>query len=204
MKATSTGSTGGRPMIMSTHGVVTSGHYLATQIGIDTLHRGGNAMDAAAAVGFALAVLKPHQNGIGGEVPMLLWTAADGQVRAVSGHGVAPRQATIERFRDEGLDVIPGDGLLPALVPPAVASWILLLSEFGTMRLSEVLSPAVELADGGLPMYDALHGSIAGCAERFRSEWPSSAEAFTPDGRPPEIGAIWRQPDWAATFGPAF
>jgi len=187
-------------MIMSTHGVVTSGHYLATHIGIDVLRRGGNAMDAAAAVGFALSVLMPHQNGIGGEVPMLIRRAADGKVHAISGHGIAPRAATIARFRREGLDVIPGDGFLPAVVPPAVASWILALGEFGTMRLSEVLAPAVELAGRGFPMYDALHGSIAGSAERFRQEWPSSAEVFTPGGEVPAIGAIWRQPDWAATF----
>lgn len=187
-------------MVMGTRGVVTSGHYLATGIGLDILKRGGNAMDAAAAVGFALTVLKPHQNGIGGEVPILVWAANEGKVWAISGHGVAPRAATIDYYRRLGLEVIPGDGFLPALVPPAPATWILLLERFGTMRLADVLAPAIQLAAEGFPMYDSLHGSIAASADRFRKEWPSSAQKFLPDGEPPPIGTVWRQPDWAETF----
>jgi len=197
---TTTGNKGGRPMIMSAKGVVTSGHYLATGIGVDVLRRGGNAMDAAAAVGFALTVLKPHQNGIGGEVPMLVYNAADGKVRALSGNGVAPRAATLERFKAFGIDIIPGDGFLPAVVPPAVASWILLLRRFGTMRLADVLAPAIELARSGVPVYGHLHDAIAGSAPRFLEDWPSSAEVFLREGRPPEVGTLWTNPDWAATF----
>lgn len=200
MKKATTGGSGGRPMVMGTRGVVASGHYLATGIGLDILKRGGNAMDAAAAVGFALAVLKPHQNGIGGEVPILVWAANEGKVWAISGHGVAPQAATIDYYRRLGLEVIPGDGFLPALVPPAPATWILLLERFGTMRLADVLAPAIQLAADGFPMYDSLHGSIAASADRFRKEWPSSAQKFLPDGEPPPIGTIWRQPDWAETF----
>lgn len=200
MKKTTTGSSGGRPTIMATRGVVSSGHYLASEIGVEILRRGGNAADAAAAVGFALTVLKPHQNGIGGEVPILVHSADEHKVWAISGHGVAPAEATIERFRGYGLDVIPGDGFLPAIVPPAVASWICLLERFGTMRLAEVLTPAVELAEGGFVMYDALHGSIANNVERFSSEWPTSAEVFLPDGGPPPAGHIWRNADWGRTF----
>jgi len=185
---------------MATRGVVSSGHYLASEIGVSILRRGGNAMDAAAAVGFALAVLEPHLNGIAGEVPMLVYTASDRKVHAVSGHGVAPRAATIDKYREYGLRIIPGDGFLPAVVPPAVASWILVLRRFGTMRLSDVLSPAIELAENGFPMYDALHATIAGRAARFREEWPSSAHVFMPRGQVPPVETVWRQPDWAATL----
>ncbi|KPK80226.1 MAG: hypothetical protein AMJ81_12335 [Phycisphaerae bacterium SM23_33] len=187
-------------MIMATRGVVSSGHYLATEVGVELLRCGGNAMDAAAGVGFALALLKPHQNGIAGEVPMLVYSAKGRRVWAISGHGVAPRAATIERFRNLGIQVIPGDGFLPAVVPPAVASWICLLDRFGTMRLAQVLSPAVELAERGFPMYDGLHASIAAHVHRFRAEWPSSAEVFLPGGQPPPVGSIWRNPDWARTL----
>ena len=198
---TTTGSIGGRPMVMSARGVVSSGHYLATEAGLGVLRDGGNAFDAAAAVGFALTVLQPHQNGIGGEAPMVVYSAARRKVWAVSGHGIAPRAATLERFRELGLRVIPGDGLLPALVPSAFGSWLLLLRTFGTMRLSRLLAPAVELARIGFPMYDALHGTISNLANRMRDEWPSSAEVFLVNGEPPKPPAIWRQPDWAATFG---
>ncbi|MBI3920082.1 MAG: gamma-glutamyltransferase family protein, partial [Armatimonadetes bacterium] len=197
---TTTGSSGGRPMIMSGRGVVASGHYLATEVGVDILRQGGNAMDAAVAVGFALTVLKPHQNGIGGEVPMLVYSYEDQKVWALSGHGIAPAAATLARFSEMGITLIPGDGFLPALVPSSVASWLLLLRRFGTMRLIEVLSPAVGLARDGFPMYDALAGSIAGSAERFRQEWPSSSEVFLPGGKPARAATLWKQPDWAATF----
>jgi gamma-glutamyltranspeptidase / glutathione hydrolase len=199
--STTTGMSGGRPMIMSARGVVSSGHYLATQIGLDVLRDGGNAFDAAAATGFALTVVQPHQNGIGGEVPMVVYSAAERKVRAVSGHGIAPRAATLELFRKLGLRIVPGDGLLSAVVPSAFGSWILLLRTYGTMRLSRLLGPAVELARVGVPMYDALRDDIVATAGRMREEWPSSAEVFLPGGRPPKCGTIWRQPNWAKTFG---
>jgi len=200
MAATSTGSSGGRPMIMGTHAVVSSGHYLATEAGLEILRRGGNAFDAAAAVGFALAVVKPQENGFGGEAPTLVYSARERKVHAVSGHGTAPAAATIQLFRELGIDMIPGDGFLAAVVPCVPATWILVLERFGTMRLADVLAPAIGLAGGGFPVYDGLRESISGAAERFRNEWPSSAEVFTPGGRVPECGAIWRNPALARTL----
>ena len=188
-------------MIMSRQGVVSSGHYLATEIGIDILRRGGNAMDAAAAVGFALTVAVPHQNGIGGEVPILVYSAVTRNVHAISGNGTAPEAATIARYRELGVQLIPGDGFLGALAPCAPATWILLLRRFGTITLAQVLAPAIDLADRGFPMYEALHGAVSQSAERFRQEWPSSAEVCLPGGEVPPVGTIWQQPDWAATFG---
>ena len=201
MKATSTGSVGGRPTVMSTNGVVSSGHYIATQIGIDTLRRGGNAFDAAAAVGFALSLLHPHQNGIGGEVPTLVYSATDGKVSAVSGHGIAPAAATIALMRDEyGLRLVPGDGLLPALVPCMPATWILILERFGKLRLADVLTPSIRLAEEGYPVFDALRNAITNLAERMKREWPASAEVFLHGGKVPANGALIRNPDWARTF----
>jgi len=113
---------------------------------------------------------------------------------------VAPRAATIEHFRGLGVEAIPPDGFLPAIVPPAVAGWIRLLERFGTIRLADALGPAVELAEAGFVMYDALRDSIAGCAERMRRDWPSSADVFLPGGQPPPAGRVWRNPGWAATL----
>ena len=127
MPTSGTGYRGGRPVVMSTRAVVCSGHYLATSIGLGILARGGNAFDAAAAVGFALNLTKPHQNGVGGEAPALIYLADEGKVHAVSGNGSAPAAATISLMRDEyGLEIIPGDGLLPAVVPAAVGTWLYL------------------------------------------------------------------------------
>jgi len=200
MAATSTGPKGGRPTIMGTRGVVSAGHYLAAEAGLSILRRGGNAMDAGAAAGLALTVLAPHQNGLAGEVPMVVYSAEEKSVWAISGHGIAPRAATCEKYRQLGLEIIPGNGLLPAIVPAVVGSWLLLLRRFGTRRLSEVLAPVIELAEGGFPMYDSLHGTLAALADQFRRDWPSSAEAYVPGGQPPPIGSPWRQPDLARTL----
>ncbi len=198
---TGTNMRGGRPTIACTHGVVASRHYLASEAGLHILRSGGNAADAAAATAFALTVLEPHQNGFGGEAPVLIHSAAEGRVCAVSGHGTAPAAATIERFRELGVDeVIPGDGFLGAVVPSAPATWIAVLERFGTMRLADVMAPALELAAGGFPVGQALNRAIAEHAKRFREEWPSSARVFLRDGEPPRPGAVWRQPELAATF----
>jgi len=198
---TSTNYRGGRPMIMCMRGVVAAEHYLAAEAGLHVLRSGGNAVDAAAAMSFALTVLEPHQNGFGGEVPVLIYSASEGKTYAVSGHGVAPAAATVARYRELGVeDAIPGDGFLGALVPPLPDTWITILRRFGTMTLEQVLTPALELAENGFPMSSSLRGAIAGAAGRFRREWPSSANVFMPDGEPPEVGSVWHQPELAATF----
>ncbi len=197
----STNTRGGRPTIMCTRGVVTSGHYLATEAGMHILRAGGNAFDAAVAVGFALTVLEPHQNGMGGEVPIVLYSASEGAVHTISGNGTAPAAATIERFRSLGVgDAIPGDGYLPALVPPAPDAWITMLERFGTMSLADVLRPALELAERGFPMHDSLQEQIAAHVGRFTTEWPTSAHKFLREGAAPAVGSVWRQPALAATF----
>ncbi|MCK4850675.1 MAG: gamma-glutamyltransferase family protein [Phycisphaerae bacterium] len=200
MKTATTGPRGGRPVIMGSRGVVSAGHYLGAEAGLSMLRRGGNAMDAAAAVGFALTVLLPQQNGLAGEAPMLVYSSEEDKTWALSGHGTAPRAATLAQFERLGLDIIPGDGLLGAIVPPAVASWILLLQRFGTMRLSEVLAPAIELAEGGFAMFDSLGGQIEGLVDRFRRDWPSSAENYLVNGQVPGSGNLWVQRELAGTL----
>jgi len=198
---TSTNHRGGRPTIMSTRGVVTSGHYLATEAAMHILRSGGNAFDAAVAGGFALTVVEPHQNGMGGEAPILVYSAHDGAVYALSGNGTAPAAATIERYRSLGVrDRIPGDGYLPALVPSAPDTWILLLARFGTMSLAQVLRPALELAERGFPMHESLHAQINAQVRRFTEQWPTSADKFLREGTAPPVGTVWRQPALAATF----
>jgi gamma-glutamyltranspeptidase/glutathione hydrolase len=159
---------------------VSAGHYLAAGIGARTLSEGGNAADAACAMGFALQVLEPHMNGPAGEVPILIYVAAEDRVYTVSGQGPAPGAATIERFTRLGVDLIPGDGLLPATVPAAFDAWCLLLERFGTRTLEEVLSPARDLAERGFPMYPFLRNVLRFLEPRFREEWPSSAAIYLP------------------------
>lgn len=189
-----------RPVYLGTHGVLASGHYLAARAGQRMFDRGGNAIDAAVASGFALNVLEPQSNGIGGEVPILIFSAKEKKPFAISGQGWVGKAATVQWFRRAKIDVIPGDGFLPATVPAAFGSWAFALLRFGTLTLKDVLEPALDYTESGFPVYPGLRASLAGLAKRFREEWPSSAEVYLPDNRVPEVGQVLRNRDWAATL----
>ena len=141
---------------MGTRGVVTSGHYLATAAGFRIMNQGGNAIDAAAAMSFCLNLLEPQSNGIGGEVPVLIYSAKQEKTFAVSGMGWSPKNFSIEWCRDHKIDLIPGDGYLPACVPATVDTWATSVAQFGSMSFAQILQPAIELAEHGFPVYLSL------------------------------------------------
>jgi gamma-glutamyltranspeptidase/glutathione hydrolase len=190
-----------RPTIMARRGVVTSGHYLASQIGLEVLARGGNAIDAGVATAFALTLVKPQECGIGGECPILIYqpgraaTPDRPNPYVISGQGAAPRRLTIDRVRELGLSDIPGTGLIAAAVPATVGALITALIESGTLGLEETLGPVVELARDGFAVYPALRTGIAQSHHRIQ-HWPSTAEVFL-DGGIPEVGRIVRFPAWS-------
>ena len=189
-----------RPVFMGRRGVVSAGHYLAAAAGSRMFEKGGNAIDAGVAAGFALNVLEPQANGIGGEVPILIYSARQKRAYAINGQGYAPKAATIAWFRSQGIEIIPGDGFLPATVPGAFGSWTTALEKFGRLRLKDVLEPAIELTEEGFPVYPELSGSLTRLKDKFENEWPSSARAYLPNGRAPEAGEFLANPDWAETF----
>jgi gamma-glutamyltranspeptidase/glutathione hydrolase len=191
---------------MGTHGVIASGHYLAARAGQRMFDKGGNAIDAGVASGFALNVLEPQSNGIGGEVPILIYQPSggrkppEGKVHAVCGQGWVAKAATVEWFRKAKIDPIPGDGFLSATVPAMFGSWALALLRFGTLTLKDVLKPAIDYTESGFPVYPGLRNAIAGLAKKFREEWPSSAAVYLPNGRAPAVGEVLKNPDWASTM----
>ena len=140
-----------RPELAGTFGMVASTHWLASAAGMAVLEQGGNAFDAAAAAGFTLQVVEPHLNGPGGEVPVIGHDARRGETFVVCGQGTAPAAATAEAYTALGLDLVPGSGLLAATVPGAFGGWLLLLREYGTLRLRDVLGYAIGYAAGRLP-----------------------------------------------------
>src|SRR5256886_5981195 len=150
-----------RPEIRGTFGVVATTHWLASSVAMGVLEKGGNAFDAAAAVGFTLQVVEPHLNGPLGEAPILVWSEANRRCEMICGQGVAPAAATIERFRELGLDLIPGTGLLAAAVPAAFGAWMRLLHDYGTMSLAEILGPAIAYAEKGYPAVGRIGDTIA-------------------------------------------
>jgi len=185
-----------RPELRGTFGMVASTHWLASAAGMAVLERGGNAFDAAVATGFTLQVVEPHLNGPGGEVPALLWPVAHGEPIALCGQGVAPAAATIERYRDLGHELVPGTGVLAACVPGAFGGWLLLLEQFGTWRLEDVLAFAIGYAEEGFPLVAGIRATI----DRTRNlleGWPGSRHLYLPA---PETGALFRNPALAATY----
>lgn len=189
-----------RPEINGTFGVVTSTHWLATAAGMAILERGGNAFDAAVATGTSLHVVEPHQNGPGGEVPLILHSADRDEVKVICGQGVAPDAATIETFQHLGLDVVPGNGLLSAVVPGSFGAWMLLLAEYGTLTLRDVLAPAITYAREGFYLVPNAATIIGNAEKLFRTEWMSSAEVWLPGGEVPRPGTRFRRPHLASTF----
>ena len=189
-----------RPEIRGTFGAVASTHWIASAVGFGILEKGGNAFDAAVATGFTLQIVEPHLNGPGGEVPIIIHPAGAERPRVLCGQGVAPQAATIARLHALGVDRMPGTGLLPAVVPGAFGAWMRLLREHGTMRLREVLEPAIGYARSGYPLVRRAAESIHAIAPFFRAEWRHSAEVWLPGGDAPRPGARVMQPRIAETY----
>src|SRR5262249_24801365 len=153
-------------------------------------------------------VVNPHMHTIGGEAPMLIYSADARRVVAINGNMIAPGRATIEEFRSRGIKLIPAHGLLAAGVPAALDSFITALIHFGSKSLAEVLEPALALAEDGFPMHVGLSGQVqashqgmagAGAssqafAEWFRTRYPSSAQVYLPNGEVPRPGDTLRNP----------
>src|SRR5581483_7823257 len=175
---------------------VASTHWLASQTGMAVLERGGNAFDAACAAGFVLQVVEPHLNGPGGDLPVVFWSAERGEPLVLCGQGVAPAAASIARFRELGHECVPGVGLLAACVPGSFGGWLLLLEEFGTWPLADVLAFAIGYAEHGYPVIPGIAATIERVEPLLR-QWPGSAELYLPAPRP---GSTFRNPRLAATW----
>ena len=185
-----------RPELRGTFGMVASTHWLASQAGMSVLERGGNAFDAAVATGFVLQVVEPHLNGPGGELPAVFWSVDREEPLALCGQGVAPGAATIERYRELGHELVPGTGVLAACVPGAFGGWLLLLRDFGTWRLEDVLAFAIGYAEHGYPLHPRIRATIEANAGLLE-DWPGSRDLYLPA---PEAGALFRNPALGATY----
>jgi gamma-glutamyltranspeptidase/glutathione hydrolase len=189
-----------RPEIRGTFGVAAATHWIAASVAMSMLERGGNAFDAAVAAGFALQIAEPHLSGPAGEVPVVFWSEREQRARVVCGQGVYPKQATPAFFDGLGLRLVPGTGLLPAVVPGAFDAWMILLRDYGTMRLADVLDPAIGYAEAGVPIVPRIAQAIRAVRKLFADEWPGSAEVYLPGGRPPGVRDLLRNPLTGATY----
>ncbi|MGC2442244.1 gamma-glutamyltransferase family protein [Candidatus Binatus sp.] len=202
------------PLIMGRRAMIATEHYLSAAAGARIFACGGNAIDAAIAATFVEGVVNPHMHTIGGEAPMLIYSASARRVVAINGNMMAPARATIAHYRALGLELIPGAGLLAAGVPAAFDALVTALRDFGTRSLADVLEPALQLASDGIPMHEGLSGdpdlpdeAVAGAgaslrnnAKRFLTKWPSSGRVYLPDGKVPMPGSVLKNPALANFF----
>jgi len=180
-------------------GAVTAGHPLAAQAGMDVLQSGGNAMDAAITVAAMLAVARPHMNGLGGDMFLLYYDAATDSVYALNASGRSGSAATLADLEARGLHAMPDTGPLSVSVPGAVGGWAAALERFGTRSWADVLAPAADLAQHGLPVSERLSLDIAGEVAKLQRE-PDAAAIFLPNGQPPAAGTTLALPDLAHTL----
>ena len=184
-----------RPVVLSDTGMIASGHALASEAGIRVLKSGGNAIDAAVAAWAVQGLTEPEMTGLGGDMFMLIYLAKTGEVKFINGTGVAPMAATVDFYKGKG--GLPGDGILSVSVPGAVAGAELAAKTYGTKPLSELMAPAVELAEKGFPVTEALAGAIRNSSKKFS---PSSRKIWFNGDTPLGFGDRVVQKDLAATL----
>ncbi|MCH1625167.1 gamma-glutamyltransferase family protein [Fredinandcohnia quinoae] len=195
--------TSNRLATFARNGMVATSQPLAAQAGLDILKRGGNAIDAAIATAACLTVVEPTSNGIGGDAFALVWV--NGQLHGLNASGTAPKNISIEALKERGYESIPKYGLIPVTVPGVPAAWAELSKRFGKLPLTDVLQPAIEYAQNGFPLSPILGKYWKGAYNNYKKnligeEFASWFETYAPNGRPPEIGELWRSEDHARTL----
>ncbi len=184
-----------RPAVTGTHGLVTSGHSLASMSGVRILMQGGNAADAAVAVLATLNLTEPMMSGAGGNGFMTIYDKQSGRTYSLNATGAAPLAIAPETVTPDDLSRGPKAGVVPGLF----GGWIALLDRFGTKSLAEVLQPAIEYAEEGHVLDPYVANSIKEHQPLFQ-RFPSTATVLLPHGRPPEAGELFKYPQLARTF----
>ncbi len=188
-----------RPVVRGRNNAVASMKAEATLAADRILRAGGNAFDAAVAGQAVLGLADAAANGIGSDAVLLVYDSRARKVFSINAEGTAPRQATIDWYKNNNAGKLPVDeGLLAATVPGVVDAWYILLDRWGTMSFAEVLQPAIESAENGFPIGNSLARAIA--QSRKLRKYPSSTRVYYPNGNPPKPGEIFRNPDLARTL----
>ena len=188
-----------RSPVMSRRGIVAASQPLAAQAGASILLQGGNAIDAAIATAAALNVVEPYSTGIGGDAFALVYLRKTGELKALNASGRAPYAATPDKYRSLGYQQMPFSGIHAVTIPGALDGWCSLLEKHGTMSLSQALAPAIELAENGFPVTEIIGHTWQKNTTRLQAN-ASAARTYLLDGRAPEPGETFRQPDLANTF----
>jgi gamma-glutamyltranspeptidase/glutathione hydrolase len=188
-----------RSEVIATEGMACTSHPLASQIAIDILKKGGNAIDAAIAANAALGLMEPTGCGIGGDLFAIVWSAEDQKLYGLNGSGRSPKNLSLEFFKEQGYTKIPAFGPLPVSVPGAVDGWFSLHEKFGRLEMEELLNPAIQYAEKGFPLSELIAYYLERSAQYF-GEYPNFKETFQYQGQALKKGAIYKNPALAKTY----
>jgi gamma-glutamyltranspeptidase / glutathione hydrolase len=184
-----------RPAVAGLHGLVTTGHPIASSAGLQMLLKGGNAFDAAVAVGVMAALGEPEMNGIGGNGFATLYDKKSGKVLSLSMAGAAPKGLKPAEMTPESLNA----GINAGIVPGNLGGYLYLLDRFGTMSVGDVFAAAIEYAEKGYPIDPMLAADISRGRNNL-SKYPTTARIYLPGGQPPVAGDLLKNPDYASTL----
>ena len=189
----------GRSEVIAQHGMACTSHPLSTQVAIEVLRAGGNAIDAAIAANAMEGVVEPHVNGIGGDLFAIVWDAKTKKLYGLNGSGRSPYSLTLDEFKKRGLKHIPALGPLPVSVPGTVDAWFELHQKFGKLPMQKILSHAIGYARNGFPVHDELAISLARVPANY-GKFPNVKEHYFPNGEVPKKGDIFKNPHLANTL----
>ena len=188
-----------RSEVMALNGMVATSQPLASEAGLEVLHAGGNAFDAAIATAAAINVVEPEATGIGGDMFVIAWVAKEHRLVALDAAGRAPSGASLARYRQMFGAHMPETGIHAALVPGAVDGWSVLLGRYGKLGLGAALQPAIRIAEQGFPLSERIGGEWQS-SQSLLAKDPDSAKTYLQNGKAPGWGDIFKNPDLANTF----
>ena len=188
-----------RSPVLATEAMAATSQPLATQVALDIMKSGGNAIDAAIAANAMLGLVEPTGNGIGGDIFAIVWDAKIKELIGLNGSGRSAQSLTRQWFIDNGLSKIPSHGPLPVTVPGAVDGWFMLHERFGKLPMEDLLAPTIKYAESGFPV-SQLIAYYLGRSVPILSQWPGFTEQFTLDGAAPKEGEIWKNSNLANTL----
>ena len=188
-----------RSPVFAEHGMVASAHPLVSQIGVDVLRAGGNAVDAAIAMNAALGLMEPTGSGIGGDLFAIVWDDKTKKLYGLNASGRSPRGLTLDDLRQRGLERLPEYGALTVTVPGAVDGWFELHERFGSKPMRELLQPAIRYAREGHPLQPVIAYYWARGPKRY-ADYPEFQALYAPGGKAPAAGDVFRNPELADTY----
>lgn len=192
-----------RSEVLASNGMVATSHPLATQVGLDILKKGGNAIDAAIAANAALGLMEPTGCGIGGDLFAIVWDAKSKQLYGLNASGRSPKNLTLEYFDEKEIKRIPSMGPLPVSVPGAVDGWFELHEKFGSLDMEEILQPAIEYSESGFPLSELIAWYMQRSVPGYiRMGYPNIKETYLDpnNGQLPDEGEIYKNPYLAETY----